>query len=1143
MPARPPRPPKQPPARPYGYRERPAAAAPGGARPMLDVDLSRASDSALPPSLIATALDPATSTDVESRGNNLAPYDAGATKAAGTWDVPLDVAGVQAGEFLSAAAEMQPTGVGVVEIALQYLDAFGAVLETFSGEQLAGAAYKRIRIEGAKVPAAAKIARLMAVVVGGVGSYNARFAMISRGKQALPYEEPPFRPSRGGSGDNLDAIADGTLYGRTVANYLSGGKVARVLRAGTDEIPDNLFKRGVNTLSDVLDDTTYNRVLTTAVTSGQIDLAKAGVISKYLANLQRSGANATTLATIAQNLADSGHLAALMQDSTGREARRAYAKASFTDSDNADYVIDGSGRRVPLLAHLNSAGVLLSSVDGGASIDGSSAGELSKRRGAMFVETFDVLPSAATGWAVSIGGGGGIALQSDTNSTMGRNVLGCTGFIQLLGTRFIPINPNKLYRFRCRVRTVAYNTGTGGAANSTFYIGVLQTDYAGNPTNANSGAGYVVASSYDPAAEVGFAAFKEYVGWVKGANIIFASAPAISTDAFAPVAFNAGTVHIRPYLLIGYPAAGGTASGGGFMVDYYLIDEYDEDGTMRTYSALDSYNGSYGRTLPTTRDSALREVRRALAKSTFTDPDTLDGVSEGTSYQRVLATAVTSGQIDLAKAGVVNRTLANLQRSGADPTTLATIASQIANSGHLASTMQDATAREVRRAYAKANFTDGDTLDYVVDGASYGRSSYTRLGYSDRAGSGLDTSGDLARDIVTTRRLAGASRLLAHQLSPDSYIPNADFDVWDSASAPTSWIVDGANGATCVKDTATKYSGASALAYSNPDNSSNSGWHGIASGFTVPLRPGQRYRLRVATRTSLAGSTYRFVLYYNVAGSVIDVVTVNYTAANAWQVDEWVFTVPTNAEPLSQLFVQFNRNGSATPANFWVDSLRLEEAAPSANEIVGGARGFGGFTDATGSLISTSQDSTGRAVRRAFAKPTYTDPDTLDGVSEGTTYKRVLGVNGSNLITPTSSAGRSRCRATISTVQSIAHNTGIAVLFGAEDYDVGGLHSTATNTSRITIPAGGNTGCWLFTAWIVFDFNAAGDRKVAISKNSGTELAGLIQRATAGIVPWVMVHLIEDAPAAGDFYEISVLQTSGGALNITNGWFSAVHLW
>ncbi|HEX6025719.1 MAG TPA: hypothetical protein VFZ00_27250 [Solirubrobacter sp.] len=285
-----------------------------------------------------------------------------------------------------------------------------------------------------------------------------------------------------------------------------------------------------------------------------------------------------------------GHLTDDMQTSGGREVRRLLAKGLAADPDTLDATgLDGLNFKRTTVTQvgyadragvgLDSSGYLQSGVRTAATVAGLSAALLSRRSGALFVETYDVLPQN-NGWAISGVGGWSAVLQSDTNSTMGRNCLITSNYtVQSWGTP-IPINPNKLYRLRVRARTIQYHAE--GAANTVWYIGVIASDYAGNAANANSGACYCVAESANP----GLGGFVEYVGWMKGCTTPYATTSGLAGGtAAAPAAWNVGTVAIQPYILAGYPN-GGAGIGGQFMVDYFLIDEFDEDGTFRTYRGL-----------------------------------------------------------------------------------------------------------------------------------------------------------------------------------------------------------------------------------------------------------------------------------------------------------------------------------------------------------------------------------------------------------------------------------------------------------------------------------------------------------------------------------------------------------------------------
>lgn len=122
----------------------------------------------------------------------------------------------------------------------------------------------------------------------------------------------------------------------------------------------------------------------------------------------------------------------------------------------------------------------------------------------------------------------------------------------------------------------------------------------------------------------------------------------------------------------------------------------------------------------------------------------------------------------------------------------------------------------------------------------------------------------------------------------------------------------------------------------------------------------------------------------------------------------------------------------------------------------------------------------------------------------------------------------SMVRATKTVAQSIANDVYTAVTFNAEDYDIGGLHDTGVNPSRLTAPA---TGYWQVNAQVSFAQNTVGYRKFYMAKNGTTQIAASAAAVSTGtstaLVAWATVFL-----NAGEYVEIFATQTSGAALNI-----------
>lgn len=104
-----------------------------------------------------------------------------------------------------------------------------------------------------------------------------------------------------------------------------------------------------------------------------------------------------------------------------------------------------------------------------------------------------------------------------------------------------------------------------------------------------------------------------------------------------------------------------------------------------------------------------------------------------------------------------------------------------------------------------------------------------------------------------------------------------------------------------------------------------------------------------------------------------------------------------------------------------------------------------------------------------------------------------------------------------------------ALTFDTERYDVGGLHSTSANTSRITIAL---AGVYEVGGSASFDTNTTGLRGLSIRLNGTTTIA-LARDAPITGDETVMILSAAYRFVAGDYVELIARQTSGGNLNIT----------
>lgn len=109
-----------------------------------------------------------------------------------------------------------------------------------------------------------------------------------------------------------------------------------------------------------------------------------------------------------------------------------------------------------------------------------------------------------------------------------------------------------------------------------------------------------------------------------------------------------------------------------------------------------------------------------------------------------------------------------------------------------------------------------------------------------------------------------------------------------------------------------------------------------------------------------------------------------------------------------------------------------------------------------------------------------------------------------------------------------------ALTFNSEQYDSNGMHSTVSNTSRITIQKDGYYNFYGHAAWAG---NATGYRELKVVKNGTTDIWIVRQDGQgASTVVHQGIAVPPFSSTTGDYYELYATQTSGGALNaLTSG--------
>ena len=169
--------------------------------------------------------------------------------------------------------------------------------------------------------------------------------------------------------------------------------------------------------------------------------------------------------------------------------------------------------------------------------------------------------------------------------------------------------------------------------------------------------------------------------------------------------------------------------------------------------------------------------------------------------------------------------------------------------------------------------------------------------------------------------------------------------------------------------------------------------------------------------------------------------------------------------------------------------------------------------------------------------------DLIVGTGSGTFDNLPVGTNGHTLVADSSTATGLKWAAPSSTptfvgasvynsgAQEIQHDTQTVVTWDSENFDTDGFHSTTTNTGRFTIPAG-KGGKYLVTATGWWSTNTTGIRTMYLQKN-GTDYVALERTPASNSNPTNgNAHVLD--LAAGDYVQVTVYQTSGGAVNFSS---------
>lgn len=160
--------------------------------------------------------------------------------------------------------------------------------------------------------------------------------------------------------------------------------------------------------------------------------------------------------------------------------------------------------------------------------------------------------------------------------------------------------------------------------------------------------------------------------------------------------------------------------------------------------------------------------------------------------------------------------------------------------------------------------------------------------------------------------------------------------------------------------------------------------------------------------------------------------------------------------------------------------------------------------------------------------PIYAALSTIQTIAAGEVFTAATlqqaNDNGEFLIDPPA------CSIFDSTAQSLADNTSTAMTSNEENFDNDSMHSTASNTSRITIQTAGR---YMFWATLSFAANSTGHRVLRLLVNNTTTYDLQVINSGTAATPIVLSGSKSLVLAASDYVECIGAQNSGGALNVT----------
>lgn len=164
--------------------------------------------------------------------------------------------------------------------------------------------------------------------------------------------------------------------------------------------------------------------------------------------------------------------------------------------------------------------------------------------------------------------------------------------------------------------------------------------------------------------------------------------------------------------------------------------------------------------------------------------------------------------------------------------------------------------------------------------------------------------------------------------------------------------------------------------------------------------------------------------------------------------------------------------------------------------------------------------------------------DLIAATANDTPARLAVGANGTTLVADSTAATGLKWAVSpnfvgasvyATTNQSIANATGTFITFGSENFDSSSFHSTSSNTSRLTIPAGLG-GYYRVSGSVRMNPSAVGRRLLQLSFNGASNIKAFEATPNATGEVSTSINAIVQLSVA-DYVELSMYQDTGGALS------------